>query len=248
MPADVIEAVRSMGEMRLRDIFQDSHHDKLFREQAVNEVRSDVVDKVWSSYPSVEPTVITEEFNRWCKTIFRNLLFETSKQCDGRDFTYSNCSGVKAKNFMLHYEFPPYATGEGAKASSARIKWGSFMVTVCADSMALMDVGVLVSKPTARVAIGLVTKYENNATRHLEDYCILTDILGIEDCMGDMDMKVAGTRRGFTAIHADFKAPGIPLNVVMEKLQKATDGKTKILDTVLAVVNLEKFAGPQLNV
>uniref|UniRef100_A0A1A9UCL5 Uncharacterized protein n=1 Tax=Glossina austeni TaxID=7395 RepID=A0A1A9UCL5_GLOAU len=62
------------------------YHDKLSPDQAVNEVRSDVVDEVWCSYPSVEPIVITEVFNRLCKTIFRDLLFETSKRCDGRDF------------------------------------------------------------------------------------------------------------------------------------------------------------------
>uniref|UniRef100_A0A1A9V7M4 polyribonucleotide nucleotidyltransferase n=1 Tax=Glossina austeni TaxID=7395 RepID=A0A1A9V7M4_GLOAU len=323
MPADIVEAVRSMGEMRLRDIFQDSHHDKLSRDQAVNEVRSDVVDKVWSSYPSVEPVVITEEFNRLCKTIFRNLLFETSKRCDGRDFadlrkiqcqvdlykplhgsslfqrgqTQVFCtvaldsqesamkldtvtaleSGVKAKNFMLHYEFPPYATGEvgrigpvgrrelghGALAEKALLptlpndfpftvrltsevlesNGSSSMATVCAGSMALMDAGVPVSSATAGVAIGLVTKYENDDTKHLEDYRVLTDILGIEDYMGDMDMKVAGTRKGFTAIQVDLKIPGIPLKVVMESLQKATDAKTKILDIMSTVIKEPRKIG-----
>jgi polyribonucleotide nucleotidyltransferase len=66
------------------------------------------------------------------------------------------------------------------------------MATVCAGSMALMDAGVQISSHAAGVAIGLVTKFENNDTKHIEDYRILTDQLGIEDYMGDMDMKVAG--------------------------------------------------------
>uniref|UniRef100_A0A1I8N0E6 polyribonucleotide nucleotidyltransferase n=1 Tax=Musca domestica TaxID=7370 RepID=A0A1I8N0E6_MUSDO len=307
---EISAAVRSMSEMRLREIFQDASHDKISRDVAVNDVRTNVIDKVWSSYPDTEPALITDEFNRFCKTIFRELIFETDRRCDGRDFdslrniscevdlykplhgsalfqrgqTQVFCtvsldsqesamkldtlsaleSGVKAKNFMLHYEFPPYATGEvgrvggvgrrelghGALAEKALVptlpndfpftvrltsevlesNGSSSMATVCGGSMALMDAGVPVSSPAAGVAIGLVTKYENNDTKHLQDYRILTDILGIEDYLGDMDMKVAGTRKGFTAIQADLKIPGIPLKVVMEALQKATDAKAKILD------------------
>ncbi|XP_017143283.1 polyribonucleotide nucleotidyltransferase 1, mitochondrial [Drosophila miranda] len=305
------EAVRSMCEMRLREIFQDANHDKISRDNAVNEVRSNVIDKVWSSYPDTEPGVIGEEFNQTCRSIFRELIFERNYRCDGRDYdTLRNIScqvdmykplhgsalfqrgqtqvfctvsldspesamkldslaaldsgGLKAKNFMLHYEFPPYATGEvgrigplgrrelghGALAERSLLptlphdypftvrltsevlesNGSSSMASVCGGSLALMDAGVPVSAPAAGVAIGLVTKYENDDTKHLQDYRILTDILGIEDYMGDMDMKVAGTRKGFTAIQADLKVPGIPLKVVMESLQKATDAKSKILD------------------
>ncbi|XP_065371523.1 polyribonucleotide nucleotidyltransferase 1, mitochondrial [Calliphora vicina] len=307
---EITDAVRTMSEMRLREIFQDERHDKLSRDQAVNEVRINVIDKVWSSYPDTEPSVIVEEFNRLCRLLFRELIFETDLRCDGRDYdslrnitcnvdlykplhgsalfqrgqTQVFCtvaldsqesamkldtlsaleSGVKAKNFMLHYEFPPYATGEvgrvggvgrrelghGALAEKALLptlpndfpftvrltaevlesNGSSSMATVCGGSLALMDAGVPVTARAAGVAIGLVTKYENNDTKHLQDYRILTDILGIEDYMGDMDMKVAGTRKGFTAIQADLKIPGIPLKVVMESLQKATDAKSRILD------------------
>lgn len=171
---------------------------------------------------------------------------------------------------MLHYEFPPYATGEvgriggvgrrelghGALAEKSLLptlpndypftvrltsevlesNGSSSMATVCGGSLALMDAGVPVSAPAAGVAIGLITKYENDDTKHLQDYRILTDILGIEDYLGDMDMKVAGTRKGFTAIQADLKIPGIPLKVVMESLQKATDAKSKILDIMSEVI------------
>ncbi|XP_067618958.1 polyribonucleotide nucleotidyltransferase 1, mitochondrial [Eurosta solidaginis] len=307
---EISEAVNSMSEMRLREIFKDATHDKLSRDNAVNEVRSNVIDKVWSSYPDTEPSLIAEEFNKICKIIFRELIFEENRRCDGRDCdslrniscqvdlykplhgsalfqrgqTQVFCtvaldshesamkldaitsleSGIKAKNFMLHYEFPPYATGEigrigpigrrelghGSLAERSLVptlpydypftvrltsevlesNGSSSMASVCGGSLALMDAGVPVTAPAAGVAIGLVTKYEHNDTKHLNDYRILTDILGIEDYMGDMDMKVAGTRKGFTAIQADLKVPGIPLKVVMESLQKAIDAKNKILD------------------
>lgn len=173
-------------------------------------------------------------------------------------------SGVKSKNFFLHYEFPPYATGEigrvgpvgrrelghGALAEKGLMptlpnnypftirltsevlesNGSSSMASICGGSLALMDAGVPISAVAAGVAIGLVTKCQNNDTKHLDDYRILTDLLGIEDYMGDMDMKVAGTKKGITAIQADIKLPGIPLKVVMESLQKATDAKSKIID------------------
>lgn len=83
---EISSAVLSMCEMRLREIFQDASHDKISRDMAVNEVRTNVIDKVWSSYPNTDPSTITDEFNRCCKTIFRELVFETNLRCDGRDF------------------------------------------------------------------------------------------------------------------------------------------------------------------
>jgi polyribonucleotide nucleotidyltransferase len=173
-------------------------------------------------------------------------------------------TGVKEKNFFLHYEFPPYATGEigrigivnrrelghGALAEKALVpiipqnspftirlnsevlesNGSSSMATVCAGSLALMDAGVQITSPAAGVAIGLITKYENDDTKHIEDYRILTDQLGIEDYMGDMDMKVAGTKKGVTSIQTDVKIPGIPMKIIQECLLKAHDAKAKIID------------------
>lgn len=83
---EISEAVKSMSEMRLREIFQDATHDKISRDNAVNEVRTNVIDKVWSSYPDIEPVLVGEEFNKVCKSIFRSLIFEENKRCDGRDY------------------------------------------------------------------------------------------------------------------------------------------------------------------
>ena len=307
---EIESAVRSMCEMRLREIFRDFSHDKISRDNAVSVVRTDTLDRVWSSYPGEDPTLISDCINRFVKDIFREMIFTEERRCDGRyldDMRRISCSvdlykplhgsalfqrgqtqvlatvsldsqesalkldtisaldsGLKSKNFFLHYEFPPYATGEtgkigpigrreighGALAEKGLVpiipnnypftirltsevlesNGSSSMATVCAGSLALMDAGVPISAPAAGVAIGLITKYENNDTKHMEDYKILTDLLGIEDYLGDMDMKIAGTSKGITAIQADLKIPGIPLKVVMEALQKATDAKGRILD------------------
>ncbi|RZF43079.1 hypothetical protein LSTR_LSTR001257 [Laodelphax striatellus] len=180
-------------------------------------------------------------------------------------------SGLKEKNFFLHYEFPSYAVNEiGRSGGSNRRELGhgalaekglravvpndfpftirlssevlesngsSSMASVCAGSMALMDAGVPISCHAAGVAIGLLSKYEENDTKHMEDYCILTDLLGIEDFLGDMDFKLAGTKKGITAIQADIKIPGIPLKVVMEAVEAATIAKSKIIDIMNGTIN-----------
>lgn len=172
-------------------------------------------------------------------------------------------SGVKSKNFFLHYEFPPYATGEigrigpagrreighGALAEKALLpiipndypftirltsevlesNGSSSMATVCAGSLALLDAGVPIKDSVAGVAIGLVTKYAPNDPYKLEDYRLLTDILGIEDYLGDMDMKVAATKQGLTAIQADIKTCGIPIKVIHEAFERAMTAKRNIL-------------------
>lgn len=83
---EIIDSVRSMSEMRLREIFRDEKHDKLSRDEAVNTVRTNVVDKVWSSYPDVEPALIQEAYSNICKQIFRDMIFEEERRCDGRTY------------------------------------------------------------------------------------------------------------------------------------------------------------------
>uniref|UniRef100_A0A452RWJ1 polyribonucleotide nucleotidyltransferase n=1 Tax=Ursus americanus TaxID=9643 RepID=A0A452RWJ1_URSAM len=104
----------------------------------------------------------------------------------------------------------------------------SSMASACGGSLALMDAGVPVSSAVAGVAVGLVTK--NNPDKgEIEDYRLLTDILGIEDYNGDMDFKIAGTSKGITALQADIKLPGIPIKIVMEAIQQASVAKKEII-------------------
>ncbi|XP_076637960.1 polyribonucleotide nucleotidyltransferase 1 [Colletes latitarsis] len=179
-------------------------------------------------------------------------------------------SGVKEKNFFLHYEFPPYATNETGKVTGfARREVGhgalaekglqsvipknypfvirltsevlqsngsSSMASICGGSMALMDAGVPISSPVAGVAIGLICKFSND-TNQIQDYRILTDILGIEDYLGDMDFKISGTKRGFTALQIDVKIPGIPLKIIMECIHRATEAKNQIINIMNSVIS-----------
>lgn len=318
---DVVEAIKTVSSVRAREIFRDASHDKMSRDNAVNQLRQEIVDNIWSSYPDHDVVQITEAFNKHVIEMFRLNILEESRRCDGRGFddlrkitcqvdlfnplhgsslftrgqTQVLCSvtldskesalkldslaaldsGVKEKNFFLHYEFPPYATGEigriglvnrrelghGALAEKGLVpviptnypftirlnsevlesNGSSSMATVCAGSMALMDAGVPITAPAAGVAMGLVTKYQEDDTKHIEDYKILTDQLGIEDYMGDMDMKVAGTKKGVTSIQTDIKIPGLPLKIVNESLLKAMEAKSRIIDIMSECINAPRL-------
>ncbi|KAL3526075.1 hypothetical protein ACH5RR_014447 [Cinchona calisaya] len=103
------------------------------------------------------------------------------------------------------------------------------MATVCGGSMALMDAGIPVREHVAGVSVGLVSEIDST-TGEIKDYQILTDILGLEDHLGDMDFKIAGTRKGVTAIQLDIKPSGIPLDIICECLEPALRGRLQILD------------------
>uniref|UniRef100_U3I572 polyribonucleotide nucleotidyltransferase n=1 Tax=Anas platyrhynchos platyrhynchos TaxID=8840 RepID=U3I572_ANAPP len=252
------------------------------RDEAINKIRLETEEQLKEKFPEAEPYEIMESFNVVSKDIFRNLILNEYRRCDGRDLTslrdikcevnmFKMLHGsalfqrgqtqvvllnylIKDKNFMLHYEFPPYATneigkvtgvnrrelGHGALAERAlkpiipqdfpftirvtsevlESNGSSSMASACGGSLALMDAGVPVSSAVAGVAVGLVTKYSPEKG-DLEDYRLLTDILGIEDYYGDMDFKMAGTNKGITALQVDLKLPGIPIKVVMEAIQQA---------------------------
>jgi polyribonucleotide nucleotidyltransferase len=168
--------------------------------------------------------------------------------------------GESWKSYMLHYNFPPFSVGEvrpirgpgrreighGALAERAiqtviptdesfpytiRIvsdilesNGSSSMATVCAGSLSLMDAGVPVKSGVAGVAIGLIQENDQAA--------LLTDILGIEDHLGDMDMKVTGTRQGITAVQMDLKISGIGEDVLTQALERARTARSAILDVM----------------
>ena len=109
----------------------------------------------------------------------------------------------------------------------------SSMASVCGGSLALMDAGVPISTPAAGIAIGLVTQnnIENDAHGfEIGQHKVLVDILGMEDYLGDMDFKIAGTRNGITALQADIKLPGLPFQIIKEATEKGHDGVNRILD------------------
>ncbi|MEE9555217.1 MAG: polyribonucleotide nucleotidyltransferase [candidate division Zixibacteria bacterium] len=168
--------------------------------------------------------------------------------------------GESFKSFMLHYNFPPFSVGEvrpqrgparreighGALAERAiepvlpaeenfpytiRIvsevlesNGSSSMATVCGGSLALMDAGVPIKSPVAGIAMGLVMEGDKMA--------ILTDILGVEDHLGDMDFKVAGTKDGITAFQMDIKIAGLTLDIMEKALAQANRARMRILETM----------------
>ncbi|KAJ0433130.1 putative polyribonucleotide nucleotidyltransferase [Helianthus annuus] len=110
------------------------------------------------------------------------------------------------------------------------------MATVCGGSMALMDAGIPLKDHVAGLSVGLVTEVDPS-TGNVDQYRILTDILGLEDHLGDMDFKIAGTRNGITAIQLDIKPAGIPLDIICESLEPAYKGRLQILERMEQEIN-----------
>ena len=165
--------------------------------------------------------------------------------------------GEYRENFMLHYNFPPYSVGEAGRVGSpgrreighGKLAWrsvhpllptkegfpytirvvseitesngSSSMATVCGTSLALMDAGVPLIRPIAGIAMGLIKEGER--------FAVLSDILGDEDHLGDMDFKVAGTEQGVTALQMDIKITSITEEIMRVALAQAADGRKHIL-------------------
>ncbi len=168
------------------------------------------------------------------------------------------------QKFILHYNFPPFSTGEvkmmrgpgrrevghgnlamrslkqmmpgGEYPYTVRVvsdilesNGSSSMATVCAGSLALMDAGVPFTKHISGVAMGLITRKDGK-------YGILTDILGDEDHLGDMDFKVTGTRDGICGVQMDIKVDGLSMDIMREALMQAKEGRLHILDAMYATI------------
>ena len=165
--------------------------------------------------------------------------------------------GEYRQNFMLHYNFPPYSVGEAGRVGSpgrreighGKLAWraikpvlppkdefpytvrvvsevtesngSSSMATVCGTSLAMMDAGVPLPRPVAGIAMGLI--------KEGDDFAVLSDILGDEDHLGDMDFKVAGTSDGITALQMDIKITSITPDIMKQALAQAKDGRLHIL-------------------
>jgi len=164
--------------------------------------------------------------------------------------------GQKRVRFMLHYNFPPFSVGETGRIGTGRREVGhgklawralnsllpekekfpytlrivseitesngsSSMATVCGASLALMDAAVPIAEPVAGIAMGLI--------KEKKEFSILSDILGDEDHLGDMDFKVAGTKDGITSLQMDIKITGITFEIMEQALNQAKDGRAHIL-------------------
>ena len=165
--------------------------------------------------------------------------------------------GQKRVRFMLHYNFPPFSVGETGRIGTGRREVGhgklawralnsslpekekfpytlrivseitesngsSSMATVCGASLALMDAAVPIAEPVAGIAMGLI--------KEKKEFSVLSDILGDEDHLGDMDFKVAGTKDGITSLQMDIKITGITFEIMEQALNQAKEGRTHILE------------------
>jgi polyribonucleotide nucleotidyltransferase len=184
------------------------------------------------------------------------LVIATLGTAEDEQFVDS-LEGTSKQTFMLHYNFPPYSVGETGRMGApgrreighGKLAWraihpmlpkkdqfpytirvvseitesngSSSMATVCGTSLALMDAGVPISKPTAGIAMGLILEGSR--------YVVLSDILGDEDHLGDMDFKVAGTEDGVTSLQMDIKIAGITEEIMRVALDQAKGGRLHIL-------------------
>ena len=173
--------------------------------------------------------------------------------------------GESRSNFMLHYNFPPYSVGEAGRVGSpgrreighGKLAWrairpllpvndefpytirlvseitesngSSSMATVCGGSLALMDAGVPMARPVAGIAMGLI--------KEGKDFAVLSDILGDEDHLGDMDFKVAGSEAGITSLQMDIKITSITAEIMEIALEQAREGRIHILDEMAKALN-----------
>ena len=175
-----------------------------------------------------------------------------------------------SERFLLHYNFPPFSTGDARPVrglSRREVGHGnlahralkgmlpdeypytvrivsdilesngsSSMATVCAGTLALMDAGVKIKKPVSGIAMGLITDTKTG------QFAVLSDILGDEDHLGDMDFKVTGTKDGITATQMDIKVEGLSYEILEKALNQAKDGRMHILGKMLGY-NLSSFSG-----
>ncbi len=193
-------------------------------------------------------------------------LTMTTLGAPGDEQTLDDLGIVESKRYLHHYNFPPYSTGEvyplrgprrrdighGALAERAMLavlpseddfpytlrlvseilssNGSSSMASVCGSSLSLMDAGVPIKAQVAGVAMGLVTAEDGH-------YVILNDIQGVEDALGDMDLKIAGTAQGVTGIQMDQKVHGLPYEILAEAFAQAREGRLHILDRMNAVID-----------
>jgi polyribonucleotide nucleotidyltransferase len=207
---------------------------------------------IWCEVDYLPSTHGSSVFTRGETQALATVTLGTSREANMIDLP----TAQGEETFYLHYNFPPFCTGEarplrgtsrrevghGNLAQRALKKvmpddcpytvrvvsevlesnGSSSMATVCAGTMALMDAGVQIANPVSGIAMGLISDGER--------FAVLSDILGDEDHLGDMDFKVTGTKNGITACQMDIKIKGLPYDILIKALKQARDGRMHILD------------------
>jgi polyribonucleotide nucleotidyltransferase len=249
----------------LKNAFDKAQQTELRRMVIEDRVRADGRDPSTVRPITIETGMLPRTHGSALFTRGETQVLGTVTLGTGRDEQIIDDLGLEdGEKFLLHYNFPPYSTGEvkrlggqsrreighGVLAKRAlramlpsyndfpyvirvvgdvlESNGSSSMATTCAGSLALLDAGVPLKAPVAGVAMGLV--------KEADKYAILTDILGMEDALGDMDFKVCGTRGGITALQMDIKIKGITPALMREALEQARQGRMHILDKMDAAI------------
>jgi polyribonucleotide nucleotidyltransferase len=222
--------------------------------------KTDEVRPIWCEVDYLPSTHGSSVFTRGETQALATVTLGTSREANQIDMP----SFEGEETFYLHYNFPPFSTGEARPirgTSRREIGHGnlaqralkgmipedcpytvrvvsevlesngsSSMATVCSGTMALMDAGVQLKKPVSGIAMGLISDAESG------NYAVLSDILGDEDHLGDMDFKVTGTADGITACQMDIKIKGLPYEILINALKQARAGRLHILDKLTETI------------
>ena len=220
--------------------------------------KTDEIRPIWCEVDYLPSTHGSSIFSRGETQALATVTLGTSREANKIDMP----SYEGEEKFYLHYNFPPFCTGEARPlrgTSRREIGHGnlaqrglkgvvpndcpytvrvvsevlesngsSSMASVCAGTMALMDAGVQISRPVSGIAMGLISDGKRHA--------VLSDILGDEDHLGDMDFKVTGTSKGITACQMDIKIKGLSYEILVKALKQARDGRLQILDKLIETI------------
>jgi polyribonucleotide nucleotidyltransferase len=223
--------------------------------------KTDEIRPIWCEVDYLPSTHGSSIFTRGETQALATVTLGTSREANQIDMP----SFEGEETFYLHYNFPPFSTGEARPirgTSRREIGHGnlaqralkgmipedcpytvrvvsevlesngsSSMATVCSGTMALMDAGVQLKKPVSGIAMGLISDAESG------NYAVLSDILGDEDHLGDMDFKVTGTAEGITACQMDIKVKGLSYEILVKALQQAKDGRLHILSKLTDTID-----------
>ena len=220
--------------------------------------KTDEIRPIWCEVDYLPSTHGSSVFTRGETQALATVTLGTSRDSNKIDMP----SHEGEENFYLHYNFPPFCTGEARplRGTSRRevghgnlaqrglkgmipddcpytvrvvsevleSNGSSSMATVCAGTMALMDAGIKITRPVSGIAMGLISDGDR--------YAVLSDILGDEDHLGDMDFKVTGTSEGITACQMDIKIKGLSYEILVNALQQARAGRLHILDKLVETI------------
>ena len=226
--------------------------------------KTDEIRPIWCEIDYLPSTHGSGIFTRGETQVLSTVTLGTSREANIIDMP----SLEGEETFYLHYNFPPFSTGEARpiRGTSRRevghgnlaqralknmipedcpytvrvvsevleSNGSSSMATVCSGTIALMDAGVQIKKPVSGIAMGLITDSESGK------YAVLSDILGDEDHLGDMDFKVTGTADGITACQMDIKVKGLSYEILTKALMQAKDGRLHILDKLIQTIDTPK--------